>query len=290
MTTESKTLIKNLLDKYCDGFTSQAKAANSLKGVSAGTISQIRNGNWELISEAMWLSVGKQVGLRPDEWVIVNTRNHQVIQKLLLDAKENSRVHAIVGHASWGKDTGLMAFKSSNKNFFQVNCSEELKVKYLLAEILESMGEVASGTAYKMSKMLVAVVSKFDTPVIALNEYEKLDQRTFKYFITLFNLLEGKCGIIVSGTPALKNRILNGVNLCKPGYDEIYSRVGKRFIELTTPTKMDIANMCTANGVTEPLDMSEIYNSANGDLRRVKKLIQNKASKASKANEGEQAA
>jgi len=81
----------------------------------------------------------------------------------------------------------------------------------------------------------------------------------------------------VSGTPALKTRIVHGVNLCKPGYDEIYSRLGKRFIELTAPSKRDIANMCTANGVVDPIDMSEIYNSANGDLRRVRKLVQNKA-------------
>ena len=169
MTIESKTKIKGLLDTYCEGFISQAKAAKSLRDVGEGTISQVRNGKWALISDAMWLNIGKQVGLRADEWIIVDTRNHKVIQDLLLDGQENSRVHAIVGQASWGKDTGLLAYGSSHKNVFQVNCSEELTVKYLLAEILESMGEVAEGATYKMAKKLVSVVIKMETPQIVLN-------------------------------------------------------------------------------------------------------------------------
>ena len=44
-----KQQIANALRTYCERYASQNKAANSLKNVSAATISQMLNGNWELI-------------------------------------------------------------------------------------------------------------------------------------------------------------------------------------------------------------------------------------------------
>ena len=49
MKDTEKQAIADLLKAYCDLKGSQNKAAASLNAVSAATISQIFNGNWELI-------------------------------------------------------------------------------------------------------------------------------------------------------------------------------------------------------------------------------------------------
>ena len=45
MESIKKESISNALRTYCERYESQNKAANSLKGVSAATISQMVNGN-----------------------------------------------------------------------------------------------------------------------------------------------------------------------------------------------------------------------------------------------------
>jgi len=275
-----KLKIKDLLIKYCDGYTSQNKAANSLKDVSSATISQIRNGNWALINDKMWLNIGKQVGYDGLDWIDAVTHNYELINKMLCDAKEKSRCHAIIGAAGWGKDTGQRGFKIGRKHVYQVNCDGTMTIRCLLIEILEALGEVPAGTPYKMAKRIVSIMNGIDAPVLILNEYEKLQKKPFMYFITLYNLLENKCGIVLFGTPELEARIIRTDNTgtyVRQGCGEIYSRIGSRFIHLVRPDLSDIAAICEANGVYDANDISEIFNSSGGDQRRVKKLVQNKA-------------
>ncbi|PLW90015.1 ATP-binding protein [Mucilaginibacter sp.] len=280
MTKESKTKIKELLERFCAGYDSQAKAAKALKNVSAATISQVRNDNWDLISDAMWISIGKQIGFKESDWIDAETENYLTVLDLLEDAKLSSRAHALIGRASWGKDTGIKAFKRNHTDILSVNCNKLLSERYMLMELLKSGGYMATGTAYAMQDRLVDVVNKSTNPLLIINEMEKLKPGPFDYFITLFNSTEDNAGIILSGTPYLQTRILNGIAAGKPGYDEIYSRIGCKFIELERPSKKDVRLICNANGVADALEVSEIYNeykNAGYDLRRVKKLVQNKA-------------
>ena len=57
MKDTEKQAIADLLKAYCDLKGSQNKAAASLNAVSAATISQIFNGNWELITDEMWRTI-----------------------------------------------------------------------------------------------------------------------------------------------------------------------------------------------------------------------------------------
>ena len=62
ITETNKTQIQERLSDYAERFGSQNKAANSLRGVSAATVSQVINANWELVSDEMWRNIGTQVG------------------------------------------------------------------------------------------------------------------------------------------------------------------------------------------------------------------------------------
>jgi DNA transposition AAA+ family ATPase len=277
MNKDQKLRIQELLEKFCEGFDSQAKAAKALRDVSAATISQIRNNNWDLISDAMWLSIGKQVGYDTGDWKIVETLNYKLIRGFLMDAKAQSRTHGIVGGASWGKDTAAKDFKRDFPDVYLINCNEFFNKKYFMIQLLKEMGKNTDGSVPELVERAVSSLNRTFRPVIVLNEADKLNDATLYFFITLYNLCEDKCGIVMMATDHLEKRISRGMFLNKKGYHEIFSRLGRRFIELKKPSKTDITTICTANGVTDPLIISEIFNSAEGDLRRVKKLVQNKA-------------
>jgi hypothetical protein len=92
-------------------------------------------------------------------------------------------------------------------------------------------------------------------------------------------------------TDQLEKRITRGLFLNKRGYQEIFSRIGRRFIELKQPSKADIKAICLINDVSDGEEISTIYNSSEGDLRRVKKLIQNiQLERLSKPDNAEEAA
>jgi hypothetical protein len=59
-----KQNITNSLRSYCERYESQNRAAASMKGVSAATVSQMLNGNWDLIKDEMWRNVASQTGYR----------------------------------------------------------------------------------------------------------------------------------------------------------------------------------------------------------------------------------
>lgn len=50
LTNEQKNEIREMLQAYVGRYPSQTKAANSLTGISAGTVSTILNGRYESIS------------------------------------------------------------------------------------------------------------------------------------------------------------------------------------------------------------------------------------------------
>lgn len=277
MKDQEKLTITGLLKEYCNGFESQNKAANSLKNVSGPTISQILNGKTDLISDKMWLNIAKQIGFKASSWQNVETYNYKVIKAVLQDAKEMSRVHAIIGGAGWGKDTAAKDFAIEERNVYVVNCNEYFNKKYFLMELLSKMGLGVSGTIPELVQRVVRHINMTIQPQIIINEADKLKDEVLYFFITFYNLCEDKCSIVLMSTDQLEQRLIRGITHNKKGYNEIFSRLGRRFIKLKQPSKSDITAICTANGVTEPEDIMEIYNSSEGDCRRVKKLVQNKA-------------
>ena len=63
MKTTEKEQIRSKLAEFCAIKGGQNKAANSMRGVSAATLSQVLNNNWELISDEMWRTIASQICL-----------------------------------------------------------------------------------------------------------------------------------------------------------------------------------------------------------------------------------
>lgn len=280
MTNNEKQLIADKLRAYVAKYASQNKAVASMKGTSAGTVSNILNGKWENISEDMWRKVSdqvKSVGDKDGGWQIVETQAFHDITLALRDAQDYKNVTCVVGEAGSGKTTTARIFGEENKEVFYILCSEDLHKGDFVREIATKMGIRTDGyTVRELWMTIQDELIQMDAPLLVFDEADKLIESVFQYFISLYNKIEDKCGVVFLSTDYIKTRISRGLRCKKRGYKEFYSRIGRKYFELEDTTPQDVFAICSANGLTDRKDIEEVITEADGcefDLRRVKKSI-----------------
>lgn len=274
MTNQEKEQITQELGVYVTVHGSQNQAANTLKGVSSATVSQMLNRNWEKIKDEMFRTVAAQIGYSPERWEVVETRDFKAVSKLLNDAQKFHNVFAVTGEAGSGKSIALKQYANAHKRAHLLQCNEYWNRKYFLAELLMTMGRDASGlTVSELMTEVVRQLKKQQSPLIIMDEADKLSDQVLYFFITIYNQLEDHCGIVLVATDHLDKRIKKGLRLNKKGYKEIYSRIGRKCIELKGVGPSDIMQVCAANGITDRKIIKEIIGDSEADLRRVKRKI-----------------
>lgn len=252
---------------------SQDKAAKSLKGVSSATISLILSGRGEEVRERMWQNLATQLEIG-NEWVIADTLQTMQLRALLEDAQSESLVMSVVAPAGTGKTQTSKLYESENKEVYRLACSEFWTKNDFVDELLRSLGE--SGLGYtkreRMSKAIEALRRK-NSPLLVFDEFDKLSDNVWFFFITLYNELEGKCGMVLLSTDSIEVRIKRGLRLNKRGYNEFWSRLGRKCVKLAGVGYEDIEAVCQANGVEDTALIEDIARDCEGDLRRVVRRI-----------------
>jgi len=272
----SEELKKQIADDLRNFITTMAggsanKASKMLKNVSNGYISIILNEKWDAISDDTWRNLQKQVG-STNEWKIVQTRGFKFLNMLFTDARLHSNTFGIIGNTGYGKTQTTEHI--GNDNVFVVKSNEYFTSRTFLEELLRLMGKSGYGTtSASMMEVIIHTLLRLESPLIIIDEADKLNDKVLYFFISLYNALEGKCGLIIMATPYLKKRIDDGVHKSKKGYQEIYSRIGRHFLEVPKPSKNDIFAIIEANGITDELTKTGIYNKSECDLRSVKRLV-----------------
>jgi hypothetical protein len=273
MNQTQKTQIAEKLQEYIHLMGSQNKAANAI-GISGATVNHVVKHNWDNIKADMWRTIAAHLGITESEWVTVQTRDFKLISSVLADAQNNSHVHAIIGNAGTGKTLTLRHYSNNNRNTYLLCCNEYWNKKYFLAELLTSMGRDISGmTVAEMMADVVRALKKMRKPLIIMDEADKLNDTVLYFFITLYNQLEDHCGIVMCATDHLAKVLRRGLKLNKKGYQEIFSRVGRSFIELKGVGSSDVAQICIANGVSDKESIKQVFEDCDNDLRRVKRKV-----------------
>ena len=274
MKKTEKQAIAERLQAYVASKESQNKAAKTLQGVSAATVSQVLNGNWDLISEDMWRTIATQIGYDPRKWVVVETEGYSRMYDILTDAQANALVFAVTGDAGCGKSQAIKMYGERNRNTLVLSCSEYWNRKQFLMELLRSLGVDASGcTVVDMVADAVYQLKRREGVLLVLDEADKLSDQILYFFITLYNQLEDHIGIVMCATQHLEKRIVRGVRNNRKGYREIYSRIGRKFIPMPIVNAGDVASVCMANGVADKRTIERIAEDSDCDLRRVKRLV-----------------
>ena len=269
---EKQTIVERLIE-FCDQKGSQAKAAAALK-VSNATVSQMINGNWELIKDEMWRTVSNGIGMQGGNWETVATGGYKRMTSVLEDAQENSLVMAVIGDAGCGKTQAIEHYVKNHRNAYHLQCAEYWNKKNFLQNLCQQMGmRNTYGTVYDLIEDIVRELEKEDSPLIIVDEADKLSDVVLYFFITFYNRLEDHCGIVLCATGYLKKRIIAGERNERKGFAEIHSRVGRNFIGMPQTTSEDIAAICEANGVDDLNAINTICKKSDFDLRRVKRLV-----------------
>lgn len=274
MQKDERTQIAARLKDYCVQKGSQNKAANSLNGVSSATVSKVLAGDWDTISDEMWRTIASQIGHETRGWQIAETRAYKRMAFLLNNAKTDSLVMAITGDAGCGKTEAIKNYTAGNRNVYHLCCSEYWNRRTFMGKLLQCMGvDYTGSTVSDMMDDIIDNLKRKERPLIVLDEADKLTDQVFYFFISLYNQLEDHCGIILCATNYLEKRIKKGLRTKRKGYEEIYSRMGRKFVELQVINSEDVAAVCVANGVTDAKDINRIIDDSDCDLRRVKRAV-----------------
>lgn len=272
MDNSTKFRIKEQLAKYVADKGSQNRAAKDLTNVSIATISNILSEKWNSISDDLWRSIDRQTGGNADGWQFAETLQTKLLHGLYDDARNHHNVYAIVAEAGSGKSKSAKMYAA--ENVFLVACNEYFNRRSFLQELLKSMGRDGSGAnVAEMMQIIINHILRCENPVIILDEADKLSDQVLYFFITLYNHLEDRCGIVLMATGNLEKRIERGLRLGKRGYSEIFSRIGRKFISIKPVGRRDVEAVCRANGVSDTDTITAVFNESEGDLRRVKRLV-----------------
>lgn len=272
-----KERITEALRRYVERYPSQNRAARSLQGVSAGTVSQILNGKTELVSQEMWRRVAAQVtDRRPEGWQVVETTGYQQVAFALGDAQRARVATWVTGEAGCGKTTAARLYAAEHAEAYYILCSEDMHKADFVREIAQRLGVGTLGTVRELWEAVLEALVQQEAPLLIFDEADKLSEGCFHYFIALYNRVEDRCGIVFLSTDYIETRIRRGLSCRRAGYKEIWSRIGRKFFALDATSREDVRAICVANGLTERGQIAKVLAEAEGcgyDLRRVRKSV-----------------
>ena len=278
LTLEQKDEIRDLLQEYVSRFPSQNRAANTLVGVSAGTLSTIINGKYETISDEMFVKIKSQIAPRKaDDWQLCETMLYKELNTLLEDAQLYQNVAWAVSPAGSGKSTTANDYAARHENAFLISCSEDMKRGDFIRELARVIGVNVSDMSLRFAlERVTKYLLTLENPLLIFDEGDKIPDVVFYYFITIYNRLEGHCGIIFMSTNYIKRRVEVGLSYNKKGYDEIHSRICRKFIDLTPANSYEVAAVARANGIADEKTIKAVVKDAATcafDMRRVRREV-----------------
>ena len=273
MTNEQKVQVRDALLRYVGNFSSQTLAAESLQGISASTIAQVKNNNWELLSDRLWHTIARQVGFYCGEWAPADTGAYLLLRILFSDAQHYAMAYGIAISKGLGKTFTATHYTRENDNTFYIACNEQYNRKAFMHNLIKSAGLEATGTVPQLMEQFTSHITTLDEPLLILDDANKLKDRVLHLVVLLANAMAGKVGIIVMGGNELRMRIVEGVRLKKIGYDEVYKSIGRRFITLGSLGPKDVELVCRANGVYDDDLISHITDACDNNLHTAVQLI-----------------
>lgn len=273
MTNEQKRQVRDALLRYVSNFDTQSQAAESLQGISSSTISQVRNSNWELLSDLLWYHIARQVGFYCGQWQPADTSAYLLLRILFSDAQHYGMAYGIAIGNGLGKTFTAGHYTRENEHTFFIAGNEQFNRRSFMAGLLNSAGIEAKGTVPAMMETFTDHVGGKEQPLLIIDDAHKLKDRVLHLVVILANNLAGRAGVVIMGGPDLRTRIVDGVRLKKIGFDEIYKSIGRRFITLGSLGPKDVEHICRANGLYDEDIIKYISDECGNNLHTAVRLI-----------------
>lgn len=279
MPSELKDQIREQLIEYRNRFSSVEICANTLKQVSPTTIRNIIGRNFTNISDAMWRNVRSQVGGSGKvEWVCVNTTAVEDLKFIMQETQEEQSFIWAVSPAGSGKSVAAALYQQEHKNVFHAQCDADMSKSDFAIELARAVG-LRVNTQKKARRVIMEVcdyLAELEDPLLIFDEGDKLKDDIIAYFITIYNKLHEFAGVLFLSTDYIAKRMEEGLKYNKSGYQELWSRLGRRFYVADNNTMNDVQFVCIENGITADKDLQTVKNdaiAADLDFRRVQRKV-----------------
>jgi DNA transposition AAA+ family ATPase len=269
MTNEQKLQVKDALMRYIACFDTQAEAANNLNGVSPAIISQVKNNNWDMISERLWQHIARQVGFYGGQWHAADTSTSLLLRILLSDAQHYCMSYGIAIARGLGKTFTATQYARKHDHVIYICANSTHNRRSFIAELLYAVGIKPSGTMPDMINSFSATFTAKDAPLLIVDDAHLLKDRVLQLLVAITNTLTGKAGVVLMGTEELITRITEGTQEQKTGFDRIYDTLGRRFITLNSLNPKDIEVICRANNLDEDSAIMAVAEACNGNLHNI---------------------
>lgn len=270
----NKAEIKKMFEEKCERLGLSQERAAVQAGSKGSTVSAVFSGKYGADDTAIYKLLAAWVGY-DENWRVVPTRNFQFVTRTLDEARKTSEMFMLIGDAGCGKSEAQKQYAQSNKNSFRICCDEFWGRNEFIAEILKQMGK--SGDGYNLAQkvdLIASTLIQLERPLLMIDEFDKLSNQVIHLLIGLYNRLEGRCGITISATDHLEQRFQRGLKFNRKGYKELWSRCGRKPIQLLKTTEKDVKMVCLANGIDNDFHVSQIISECEGDMRRIKRYKQ----------------
>lgn len=261
MTSQQQQLIVTAIEQSIMSLGSASKVATKC-GLNDRYISSMRSGRPdEALKDSHWRRAAQALGVNLSGWqVVTSTSNMQDAWMWLSDAQAHKMFLAVSSVAGSGKTAACKNYRDADRarsvHYFDVGHSETNKVDFL-RRLAQSLGIDTRGQGYlsanRLSDLVIEwFVARLDSrPLLIVDEACKLTDKALRFFISLYNAVEGKMGCVMLGTENLEKRIKRGVHHNVNGFDEIDSRFGRRYLRFSGVTLGEARDICAANGITD---------------------------------------
>jgi DNA transposition AAA+ family ATPase len=211
---------------------SDAKFATSLD-INPAQYSRIMKGDTEkVLSEDNWIILARKVGVDMQgrrSWVTASTPVYRFITAQLEMCQKQSLSAILCDLSDIGKTYTARRYAETHRNAVYVDCSQVKTRTRLVRYIAQSFGLQATGWYPDVYGDLVSYLKTAKTPLVILDEAGDIDYEAFKEIKALWNATELACGWYMMGADGLQEKIRRGINCRTVGYQEIFSRFGKRY-------------------------------------------------------------
>ncbi len=259
---EAKDEIRTMLQAYVARYGgSTMRAADSLRGVSKTSVRSILAERYDNISDAFWRNLRGQICTpEANNWVVVDT---PVVNDLLFcfrEAQEDMDFTWAISAPGSGKTEAAKKYVRENRNAFHMQCDEAMAKSTFAIELSRVVG-LRVNTQKNARKIIIDAIerlSELDSPLIIFDEADKLSDSIIYFFITIYNHLKDKVGVVFISTDYMVRRMKEGLRLCRKGYPELYSRIGSNFYIVDHNEPYHVDAIIRANGISSEHIVAEL--------------------------------
>ena len=192
-----------------------------------------------------------------------DTSAYVLLRILFSDAQHYGITYGISIAKGLGKSFAAKQWAKENKEkVVMVQCTSEMSNDDLIISIARQLGVECIQHIDGITEDAKASLVALEKGLLLIDDCHLLSDVALCCFINFCNRIKGEVGIILMGNDYLRNRIIDGLRLDIPGYEEIYKAIGRRFITLNSPGPKDAELICGANHV--PFSYKELYNTNDG--------------------------